>query len=123
MCRSILTALVILFALSNYANAATLRGGNLKSTLQGRVLNLATQVGTLPIRYRANGTMSGNSAKIAKYVGFSNDRGRWWVSGAKLCQKWQKLFDRKTICYRLSKSGNNISWSGGGRSGSARLSN
>ena len=123
--RSIFSFLLISFLFTGNVQArnTVLKGQVLKTASQGLVLNLSTNYGTLPIRYRANGTMSGNSAKIAKLVGYSSDRGRWWVSGSRLCQKWRKLFDGRSICYRISKSGNRIRWSGGGRSGSATLSN
>ena len=124
MYKTFLTAFIILFgvSVSSIANAKTLTGDYLKSTLQGRVLNLSTQLGALPIRYEADGTMSGKSKKMAKFMGFSADQGRWWVSGGKLCQKWKKLFDKRTICYRLNRVGKKIRWSGGGRSGYAHLS-
>ncbi len=126
MTRSSLASLwlILCLSISNGAQAGGtyLTGSQLKSVIKGQVIHLSTGLGTMPIHYRSNGTMAGSSPKLAKFVGHSSDNGRWWVRGRQLCQKWKRLFEGRSICYRVRKSGRTIYWNGGGHSGSAFLS-
>ena len=51
------------------------------------------------------------------------DRGRWWVSGNKVCQKWQQWYDGRTFCFTVAKlSDSRIRWvRDDGKSGVARI--
>lgn len=105
-----------------------LSGKNLRSVISGKTIHLHTPVGsTVPIRYRANGTMTGRSSRsLAALAGekVTKDRGRWWVRNSQLCQKWQNWSDGQAYCYTLRLSGNSVYWTrNDGRSGTARLSN
>jgi hypothetical protein len=51
------------------------------------------------------------------------DKGRWWVSGNKLCQQWQEWYKGRTFCFTVAKlSSDRIRWvRDDGKSGVARL--
>ena len=79
----------------------------------------------LPIRYLANGRMSGSMGTVA--ASFSrgdgaSDCGKWWVDNDQLCQKWTSWMDGKSYCYKLTRNGDNVTWvRNDGRSGTARI--
>ena len=62
------------------------------------------------------------AAGLGRYM-TPKDRGRWWVSGNRLCQKWQQWYDGKTFCFTVTKlADNRIRWvRDDGKSGFARL--
>ena len=63
----------------------------------------------------------GQAATLARGDGAS-DRGKWWVSGSQLCQRWSSWMEGKSYCYTLTRRGNSVSWvRNDGRSGSARI--
>lgn len=130
MRKSIITGLIALIA--STANAADqhqfLTGRQLHEAVSGRTIFIQTPIGTeIPIRYRANGTMYGSSSlRLAALAGESvnKDKGRWWVRGGKLCQKWSKWSDARAYCYKLSVKGNSVYWMrNDGKTGTARLAN
>ncbi|MEM9359831.1 MAG: SH3 domain-containing protein [Pseudomonadota bacterium] len=66
--------------------------------------------------------MSGNSGAIARHLGSERDRGRWWVDGSRLCQKWNVWFDATTNCVAIYRSGDQITWKGpDGKSGRGQI--
>ena len=76
----------------------------LRRAVAGRTVHLATPLGSLPIKYRLDGTMSGSAGSLASYTGSERDRGRWWVVADKLCQRWN-------ICFRLrQQDGSTVHW-------------
>lgn len=67
------------------------------------------------------GRMSSFAAAFSGSEGVS-DRGKWWVDGSRLCQKWSSWMDGETYCYTLSRSGDRVRWvRSDGRSGTARI--
>ena len=83
----------------------------LKQTLTGKTVHLDTPFGVaIPITYQAKGLMSGKAGVLAFYLGAIADRGRWWVSEGKLCQKWFKWLDAQPSCMQLNRDGNKIVW-------------
>lgn len=105
-----------------------LSGNSLRKAISGRTIHLHTPIGsTIPIRYRANGTMTGRSSiSLAALAGekVNKDRGRWWVRNSQLCQKWRNWSNGRSYCYTLKVSGSSVYWTrSDGRSGTARLSN
>ncbi len=101
----------------NSANAT------LKKMISGKLVYLHTKVGaTIPIKYRADGTMVGRAGSLGFWLGAPRDRGRWWVSRGKLCQQWSVWLKRKSQCLKLRKVGRIIHWSrDDGETGTARL--
>jgi hypothetical protein len=85
--------------------------GNLKETVAGKTVHLDTPFGVaIPITYHGNGLMSGTAGVLEYFLGAQADRGRWWVSNGKLCQKWFKWLDAQPSCMRLKRDGNKIIW-------------
>lgn len=129
--RNSFTALAAMLMVSATSVHATEEGGNLagkqlRTALSGKTIYLQTPVGSeVPIRYRPNGTMTGSSSKqLAMLAGedVHQDRGRWWIRQAQLCQKWNNWSDGRAYCYRLTIKGSAVSWiRSDGKSGTARL--
>ena len=68
-----------------------------------------------------SGSMGEVAAALARGDGAS-DRGKWWVSGSQLCQRWSSWMEGKSYCYKFTRRGNSVSWvRNDGRSGSARI--
>jgi hypothetical protein len=104
------TAMGISCAFADDAGSSKLEGDTLKKAVSGKTVHLATPLGTLPIRFRMNGTMSGTAGELAAYTGSAADSGRWWVSSEKLCQRWQTWLDRKIYCFTLRQEGRDVHW-------------
>ncbi len=104
------------------AMASPLSGKELRRALAGKTIYLSTPLGiSVPIRYRANGTMVGRAkAVLVRYVGSPRDRGVWWISGNRLCQRWGKWLDGRAYCYSFRKKGRTVYWRrNDGRTGTA----
>ena len=120
----VVTALAV-FAMAPSASAEALSGAALKSFVSGKRIYLAVPLGgEIPLTYRRNGQVdgSGEAAGLGKYM-TPKDKGRWWVSGNKLCQKWQEWYDGRTFCFTVTKlSDSRIRWvRDDGKSGTARV--
>ncbi|MEY3082995.1 MAG: hypothetical protein RJA94_2980 [Pseudomonadota bacterium] len=107
------------------AAAEALSGDKLKSFISGKRIYLAVPLGgEIPLNYRPGGTVdgTGEAAGLGRYM-TPKDRGRWWVSGNRLCQKWQQWYDGKTFCFTVTKlADSRIRWvRDDGKSGIARL--
>ena len=107
------------------AAADKLSGAELQSFISGKRIYLAVPLGgEIPLNYRPGGTVdgTGEAAGLGRYM-TPKDRGRWWVSGNRLCQKWQQWYDGKTFCFTVTKlADNRIRWvRDDGKSGVARL--
>jgi hypothetical protein len=83
----------------------------LRKAVAGRTVHLSTPLGSLPINYRTDGTMSASAGSLAPYTGSERDRGRWWVVADKLCQRWNMWLDAKSYCFRLrQQDGRTVHW-------------
>jgi hypothetical protein len=108
-----------------FAESATLAGDELRQAISGKTVYLNISGFELPIRYTANGRMSGKMSTVA--ASFSRgdgaqDRGKWWVSGDQLCQQWSSWMNGQSYCYRLTRNGSSVHWvRNDGRSGTARI--
>ena len=87
-----------------------LQGETLKKAVSGKTVRLATPLGTLPIQFRMDGTMSGTAGELAAYTGSAADNGRWWVSSEKLCQRWRTWLNGQTHCFTLRQEGRLVHW-------------
>ncbi|MGD9867192.1 MAG: hypothetical protein AB7U38_04230 [Hyphomicrobiales bacterium] len=101
-------------------------GSELRQAVIGKTIFLRTEWGIeLPITYSANGTMRAQlKSALASVAGGegASDRGKWWINGNDLCQKWDSWLDGKSYCYKLKRDGNTVSWfRNDGRSGKVRL--
>jgi len=107
------------------AEPVKLTGDQLRSAISGKVVYLKISGFEIPIRYAANGRMTGKmgtvAASFAKGDGAA-DSGKWWVAKDQLCQKWTSWMNGKQYCYKLSRSGATVHWvRSDGRSGTARI--
>ena len=107
------------------AAAEKLSGAALQSFISGKRVYLAVPLGgEIPLNYRPGGTVdgSGEAAGLGRYM-TPKDKGRWWVSGDRLCQKWQQWYNGRTFCFTVTKvADNRIKWvRDDGKSGTARL--
>ncbi|MFA5949211.1 MAG: SH3 domain-containing protein [Hyphomicrobium sp.] len=102
----------------------TLSGQAIKETLAGAVLEVDAPFGTkLPVQYSNDGQISGQAGGLAFFLGSASDRGRWWVTGDRLCHKWTRWFDGEPQCLRLQQQGNRIRWRrDDGETGTATIS-
>jgi hypothetical protein len=82
----------------------------LREAVVGKTLRLQTKVGTIPITFRADGTMTGHAPDLVGYLGRGQDNGRWWVSADKLCQKWNTWLGAESYCFALRQSGHTVQW-------------
>ena len=107
------------------ASGEALSGAALKSFVAGKRIFLAVPLGgEIPLNYRKNGRVdgTGEAAGLGRYM-TPKDSGRWWVSGNRVCQKWEEGYDGRTFCFTVTKlSENRIRWlRDDGKSGVARV--
>ena len=118
--------LTVSIGVSAKAELKNLSGSEVRKIVAGKTIVLETPYGfELPIRYRVNGTMTGRGHKIAQLVsakGKTIDRGRWWIQGNRLCQKWNDWLEGKSHCFRLKRQGKKVFWkANSGHQGTARI--
>jgi len=107
------------------AESGKLVGDELKQAIVGKTVYLNVSGFELPIRYAANGRMTGKMGTVA--ASFSrgdgaSDSGKWWVADDQLCQKWTSWMDSEQYCYKLTRKGATVRWvRNDGRSGTARI--
>jgi len=122
----VVAAGLALSATASLAEPTTLAGDELRTAISGKTVYLNVSGFELPIRYAANGRMSGKMSTVA--ASFSrgdgaSDTGKWWVADDQLCQKWSSWMDAKSYCYKLTRNGSSVQWTrNDGRSGTARIS-
>ena len=129
MLKTALTIAAIAAALifgAVYASAATtLSGDALRGAITNKTVFLKISGFELPIQYSSRGTMKGSMSTIAAAFASgdgSSDRGKWWVEGNQLCQRWSSWMEGQTYCYRLSRNGPHVRWvRNDGRTGTARI--
>jgi len=118
-------AAITLTVLPVLAEPVQLAGDELRSAVSGKTIYLNVSGFELPIRYNANGRMSGKMGTVA--ASFSrgagaSDSGKWWVDNDQLCQKWTSWMDGKSYCYKLTQNGASVQWvRNDGHSGTARI--
>lgn len=108
------------------AASSALSGEALRGAVSDKTVVLKVSGFELPIQYSSRGTMTGRMGALAAALSGSNgvsDRGRWWIDGNRLCQRWSSWMDSATYCYALRQSGRTVRWiRNDGRSGTARIS-
>jgi hypothetical protein len=105
--------------------ATSLTEDQLSQAIIGKTIYLNVSGYELPIRYKANGRMTGSMGAVAATFSRgdgSRDNGRWWVESSQLCQRWTSWMDGETHCYKITRQGNLINWfRNDGVSGTARI--
>jgi hypothetical protein len=121
----VMAAGMVLTATAALAEPESLTGDALRKAISGKTVYLNISGFELPIRYSANGRMSGKMSTVAASFSRgdgSSDTGKWWVAGDQLCQQWRIWMDGKTYCYKLTHQGSTVQWvRDDGRSGTARI--
>jgi hypothetical protein len=101
----------VIVGCSARAEPVALGDETLKQAIVGKTVHINTPFGVaIPITYHGNGLMSGKAGVLEYFLGAEADRGRWWVAGGKLCQKWFKWLDAQPSCMHLTRDGNRIFW-------------
>ena len=108
------------------AEPVKLSGDELRKAISGKTVYLKISGFELPIRYAANGRMTGKMGTVAASLAKGDgavDSGKWWVADDQLCQKWTSWMNGKQYCYKLNRKGSTVHWvRNDGRSGTARIS-
>lgn len=116
----------LLIGLAGAAHANTqLQGGEIKQLVSGKRIYLAAPIGgEFPLFYRPDGQVdgSGEAIGLGRFLK-PRDKGRWWVRGDSLCQKWETWYEGRTMCFTLTDlGGNRLRWvQDNGDSGVARI--
>lgn len=98
-------------ALSADAAPRHVTGQAISDLVSGATVEIDTPMGTaMPVRFAADGSMSGEARELSSYLGSPTDTGRWWVTGDQLCHKWNRWLDAETHCLRLKLDGTRILW-------------
>jgi hypothetical protein len=125
--RQCLACLALASVASSQAKAGPLSGEEIKSLIGGKRVYLSTPLRIeLPLYYKSNGTVVGNISGFSFARLFApSEAGRWWVDGARLCQKWPTWYKGKQFCFTISKvSDTKIAWTRDDNySGTARIEN
>jgi len=118
-------AIVLPATAAQSSEPTKLAGDELRNAITGKTVYLNVSGFELPIRYSANGRMTGKMGTVAASFSRgdgSSDSGKWWVADDQLCQKWMSWMDGKQYCYKLTQQGASVRWvRNDGRSGTARL--
>ncbi len=102
--------MVVLSVAAAEAEAARLADDALREMIAGKTVHLDTPLGTLPITYKDDGTMTGKAGALALHLGSLSDRGRWSVKGDQICQKWLKWFSGESNCIKVNIDGRKVTW-------------
>lgn len=123
--RKLVLAVAALAAAASPALADTLSGAEIRDTVRGRRIYLATPLGgEFPLYYRADGRVDGSGEAIGLgRMMRPKDSGRWWVDGSRLCQQWTEWYDGRVHCFTLARTGpRSLAWTrSDGLSGTARI--
>jgi hypothetical protein len=108
------------------AQSRPLSGEEIRTLVTDQRIYLATPLGgELPMNYRASGLVDAKGEAIGLGRFFKpNDKGRWWVSGNRLCQQWESWYSGEEICFTLARKGaDGLIWvRDNGEKGLARIS-
>ncbi len=109
------------------AEAKPLSGEEIRQLVTGKRIYLSTPLGgELPLYYQPNGSVNGSGEAIGLGRFFApRDSGRWFITGNRLCQQFEKWYDGQRLCFTVTDLGNNrIRWvRDNGEQGIARLGN
>ncbi|MDX2201318.1 MAG: SH3 domain-containing protein [Hyphomicrobiaceae bacterium] len=111
MLRTVITTACLCASGLALAQGTRLSGPELQDLVSGATVEINAPLGyKLPVRYGADGHVSGEAGGLASYLGAAVDTGRWWVKGELLCHKWKQWFSGETKCLRIARAGRTIHW-------------
>ena len=105
--KKILPALLFLILFSEMSVAADrqLSGSEIRTAITNRRIYLKVPLGgEFPLFYREDGYVDGSGTAVG--IGLLtrvSDEGKWWISGAMLCQQWRMYEGGKRYCFTLSE--------------------
>ena len=97
---------LVLSATATSAHAKPLSGSEIEKTISNKTVVLATQWGAFPLRYSANGVVTGDGSGVglAKFYA-PKETGTWWVKGDRMCQKFPTWYKGQVYCFSLEQDG------------------
>jgi hypothetical protein len=111
MARRLITTFLCLAATEALADPTPLSTADLNQTVAGAVIELDTPIGSkIPMRFGADGLVSGEAGILSTFLGAAKDRGRWWAANDKLCIKWFRWFSSEPRCMEIKVDGSRIFW-------------
>ena len=113
----------VVTAVAAIAETRPIKGETVKALISGNTVELDSPIGAkLPLNFTDDGLVAGNSVVLAFYLGSTKDRGRWWITGDKLCTKFFRWFDAKQRCMVIRPDGAKFAWTmDDGDSGTASI--
>jgi hypothetical protein len=120
---AILTAITVMSA--GAATAKPMTAADIRRDIVGRTIFLAAPLGgEFPLNYRRGGSVDGNGTALGlgRFIA-PKDRGRWWIAGNRLCQRFQVWYEGTPMCFNLTRiDANRLRWvRDNGESGVARI--
>jgi hypothetical protein len=106
----VLVTIQFVMAATAMGEPSTLTGETLRRAVSGKTVQIETPIGLFPIRYRSNGTMTGQAPGLVPSLGTEKDRGQWWIADDRLCQRWDQWLDKKQYCFKLQRVGPTVYW-------------
>jgi len=105
--------------------AEELTAGDIRAEIVGRRVHLLVPFGgEFPLEYRRDGTVEGDGEAVGlgRFLQ-PKDRGRWWIDGNRLCQRFTAWYDGRPMCFDLTRTGpDTLHWvRDNGQAGDARL--
>ena len=79
--RALLAAIAsIALSAPVWADPVTLSGYTMREAVAGATVEIDTPIGTkVPVKYEADGSVSGEAGSVAFFLGSASDHGRWWA--------------------------------------------
>jgi hypothetical protein len=97
-------------AASAMGEPSKVAGEALRRAVSGKTVHIEAPVGSFPIRYKGDGTMTSQAPVFVATWG-AKDSGKWWVVDDRLCQRWHRWLDAKQYCFKLQRAGAAVHWS------------
>jgi hypothetical protein len=121
----ILGAVALLSIDVRTADASSLTGDQLRSLVTGKTVYLSAPLGgEFPLRYRPDGTVTGDGEAVGLGRFFAaRETGRWFMRGDNLCQQFPTWYSGQRLCFSVQTLGNSrIRWTrDNGETGVARV--
>jgi hypothetical protein len=109
------------------ADTGRLTAEDIRRDIVGRTIYLAAPVaGEFPLNYRPNGVVDGDGQALGlgRFIA-PKDKGKWWIDGDRLCQRFNVWYDGTPMCFELSRTApGKVKWTrDNGQTGVARIGN